>query len=100
MDKLKVGFLTYAVKDFEGNEADVRGVYGTQNSSTQEIKLDSKVSKERKKETFLHEILHAIWGQWITVEGAVEEEVAVRALAIGLTTVFSDNPELKKELFG
>jgi len=99
MDKLKVGFLTYSISDFDDGHADLRGVYGTQNAVKQEIRIDSNLSKERRKETFLHELLHAIWGQWITVEGEVEEEVAVRALAIGLATVFKDNPELKKELF-
>ena len=99
INKLKIGFLTYEVSDFAPGEAAVRELYGTQNAVEQKIKLDSSLSKERKKETFLHEILHAVWGQWIAVEGAVEEETAVRAIAIGLTTVFKDNPELKKELF-
>lgn len=99
MDKLKVGFLTYSIKDFDPGHAEIRGVYGTQNAVTQEIRIDAKLSKERRRETFLHEVLHAVWGQWIAVEGDVDEEVAVRALAMGLTTVFKDNPEIKKELF-
>ena len=99
IDKLKIGFLTYTVEDFEKKEADVRGVYGTHNSAEQKIKIDKNISKERYKETLLHELLHACWNQWVTTEGDMKEEDVVCALAIGLATVFKDNPELKKILF-
>jgi len=99
MDKLKVGFLTYSIEDFGPKEADLRGVYGTHSPATQIIKVDSNASKERRKEVLLHEILHAVWNQWMAQGENMEEEQVVNALAMGLMTVFTDNPGLKKELF-
>lgn len=99
IDKLKVGFLTYSVEDFGPKEAELRQVYGTHTPIDQKIKIDQKATKERKKEVLLHEILHAVWNQWITTEEQLKEEDVVNSLAQGLMTVFVDNPGLKKELF-
>ncbi len=100
INKLKIGFLTYTVEDFGPKEAELRGVYGTHSPMTQQIKIDSKSSKERKKEVLLHEILHAVWNQYLGgMEGEMKEEEVVNALAQGLIGVFVDNPGLKKDLF-
>lgn len=99
MDNIKIGFLTYTVEDFGPKEAELRGVYGTHSPMKQIIKVDSGSTKERKKEVLLHELLHAIWNQWMPQGENIEEEAVVNALAQGLMTVFVDNPHLKKELF-
>jgi len=99
MNKIKIGCLTYKVIDWDKDDSDEASLYGTHSSKTQRIKLASDMSVERKKEVLLHEVIHAIWDQWMVHEEGFKEEEVVRALAIGLTTVFKDNPDLKKELF-
>lgn len=99
MNKIKIGCLTYKIINWDRDDADQSGFFGTHSSKHQIIKLANDMSKERKKEVLLHEIIHAIWDQWVVREEGFKEEEIVRSLAIGLTTVFKDNPELKKELF-
>lgn len=99
MNKIKIGCLTYDVLDWDKKEAEESRCYGMHSSRLQRIKVDSSASKERKKEVFLHEVLHAVWNQWIPSDEKSDEEKIVSQLAMGLTTVFKDNPELKKVLF-
>ena len=99
INKLKIGFLSYKVIEWDRDEASSQGFWGIHNSRDQTLKIDNSLSKERKKEVLLHEIFHAIWDQWMGREKEIKEEEVVEALSKWLTTVFMDNPELKKELF-
>lgn len=99
MNKIKIGCLTYDVLDWDKKEAEESRCYGMHSSRLQRIKVDSAASKERKKEVFLHEILHAVCDQWVCSDEKFNEEQVVSQFAMGLATVFKDNPELKKELF-
>lgn len=100
--KLKIGFLTYDVIDWEKTSAAEAHCFGMQNAQTQRIKIDAAASDERRREVLLHEILHAIFDQWMPEQVELQhmtEETIVSSLAIGLTTVFNENPSLKKDLF-
>ena len=100
--KLKIGFLTYKIVDLPKEESVERAIFGMQNAQTQRIRIDASASVERRREVLLHEIIHAVYDQWMPEQVDLKdmsEETIVNALAIGLTTVFNENPLLKKDLF-
>ena len=100
--KLKIGFLTYDIVDWNKTSAHEAHCFGTQNAQTQRIKIDAGASDERKREVLLHEVIHAVYDQWMPEQVDLKdmtEETIVSAMAIGLTTVFNENPLLKKDLF-
>lgn len=52
------------------------------------------IAAERKAEVMIHEVLHACWSVSNLPKSGVEEEQAVEALGIVLTTVIKNNPDL------
>ena len=61
----------------------------------QKIVIDSTITKEKQKETLLHEILHAITAfLGYSDDLPKDNETMVMTLANGLATVFRDNPHL------
>ena len=57
---------------------------------------------ERERETFLHELMHAVWdcyGIPSAMPEADREEGTIRPLSTGLYTVLLDNPWVVKYLF-
>ena len=100
--KLKIGFLTYDIVDWDKTSAQESNLFGTQNAQTQRMKIATDASDERKREVLLHEIIHAVYDQWMPTQVELKdmsEETIVNSIAIGLTTVFNENPLLKKDLF-
>lgn len=72
--------------------------YGSTHQSLQKIFLEPNMAPQHLDGTLLHELLHAIWWQmglgkqeWMDPK---KEEVIVHALAQGLHTVLTDNPDL------
>lgn len=70
--------------------------YGTTHHSSQKLFIDPTTSEQKKAQTLLHELMHAIW--WQTGLGKrydkdhpkIEEEV-VHTLSMGLYQVLKDN---------
>ena len=92
--KIKIGCLTYVVKEIDEQLADARDIYGNINHNEQVISLRKNLSKERRKEVLLHEVMHGICNQWLDLK-TEEEEKFVEAVSYGLACVFRDNPKLK-----
>lgn len=60
---------------------------------------DEYSSPPYEVDTWLHELLHAIWFTQNIKDGDGEERT-VRQMATGLTQVFRDNPDLLRWLLG
>lgn len=95
-EKMRIGYRNYIVRNWEKQEADARNLRGTHWSHAGWIKIDESLCPEEKANTFIHEILHAIWLQ-CDLDDDLEEHV-VTVLANQLTQVFQDNPEVTKYL--
>ena len=74
--------------------ADAQNIYGNINHTKQIISLHKDLSKERRKEVLLHEVIHGVCNQWLDMKSE-EEEKFVEAVAYGLACVLKDNPKLK-----
>jgi len=92
-NKIKIGNLTYTVKELPPPAPMEVSNKGIILYREQELYLDSGVSHEALRECLLHEILHGI-----LVQGGFEKETdddkLVCTLSNGIFQVFIDNPEL------
>lgn len=96
--ELKIGAFIWTIQDskdlaYEGQ------CYGSTHGYTQKIFLDPGQTDEKKRQTVIHEAMHAIW--WQTGLGVrykntkdLEEEV-ISAISMGLYQVLKDNDLLK-----
>lgn len=72
--------------------------YGSTHHSYQNIFLDPTTTKQKNEQTFIHEILHAVWSAYGLKEfkAAKEfEEQILDSLSNGLYQVLNDNNLLK-----
>lgn len=72
--------------------------YGTTHHNYQNIFLDPMTTKQKREETLIHEILHAVWHSYgLSQDKAFKEydERIVQSLAIGMYQVLNDNHMLK-----
>lgn len=97
--QIKIGGLVYTIEKSEKvtNEG---GNFGSTHHRKQRIFLDPSETVQMSENTFVHEILHAIWYQaglksrYQKDHPGFEEEV-VDALSNGLYQVLKDNKMLK-----
>lgn len=89
MSKVKVAGIEYTIREVP-KLLESFGYYGVIHYHTGEIQVDSNLSKERKMQVIVHELLHAIF-----YESGFEEhsEDMVNRLAITLHQVIVDNGE-------
>lgn len=94
----------YAVK-WSDKKSFTKHLYGECNHEKLTITIASKLHPAHEHEILIHEILHAIWDiQQINQPEPVAatlpdfEEGVVRSLAVGLSTVFMNNPTLVEYL--
>lgn len=66
--------------------------YGHCNPQLLEICVDPEQSKDKMRDTLLHEVIHAI----DNVESLHLKESQVRSIATGLRAVFTTNPQFAK----
>lgn len=92
---VKVGPFTYEIEEWDPTEALQNGHLGQCDTLNLVIKVQANLPSMRKVEVLLHEIMHAAWDV-VSLPGSVEEETAVNALAIALTGVFRDNPDIMR----
>lgn len=95
---LNVGGLSFEIK--QSKEVSREGhSYGSTHLYTQHIFLDPELSQQKKEQTFIHEILHAIWNQYGLARNEKftekDEELIVDSLANGLYQVLKENGLLK-----
>lgn len=96
MNKIRVAHKSYSLKwaDYGLTDEPCNGICDHEGSK---VLVYNKLTGWDRKETLLHEVMHAVWHMWNMRDEAGEEET-VSAMARGLTTVFKDNPELAKYL--
>jgi hypothetical protein len=91
--KVKVCGLVYNVEE-NAKASSSADVYGITDHYKQSIILDPRVSQEKKEQTFVHEVLHAIWdsvGLNSRYNDHKQQEEIVDALSNGLYQVFKEN---------
>lgn len=60
MEKVKVGGMTYKIKDVDELLHDSREVYGLCETDELVIKMNKKYKGQRYNQTLIHEIMHAV----------------------------------------
>lgn len=96
---VKIGGFTWKIEEHQG-VAEEGGVFGSTHSHTQKIFIEPGLTQQKKEQTLLHEILHAIWWQsglnarYKNDKTIIEEEIT-QAIGHGLYQVLKDNNLLK-----
>ena len=89
--KIKIGCCTYTIKEIVvDSEEDFVGRCAP---NKQIIEIDKRLSPDKKVQTLLHEILHAICFEQGHMKIA---EHKIDILATGILAVIKDNPKLRK----
>lgn len=92
VDLVKVGPFDLAVVEME--EEDAKNHYGSFIEARQQIQLRKDFATEKQRaETFLHELLHAVWNERC-VSARDGEEKIVTKMSIGLAALMRDNQEM------
>jgi len=98
--KLKIGGFIYQVIESQEvvNEGDA---FGSFHSRQQKLFIDPNETQQKKEQTLLHEIFHAIFWQTGLLERMkdikeIKEEEIIQALAMGLYQTLKDNQFLRK----
>ena len=91
---MKIGGQNYKINFVDEMKVEGGSIMGVHNCRDCTISIDKELTQSRKKETLIHEILHAIVYQWGIELDDKEEEKICNTLANGLTTVYVDNPWL------
>lgn len=99
-DSIRVGVFDMAVVKLDLTTTFERKVWGEFSQATQEIRIQSDMpTKQKAVDTFLHELLHAIY--WAAgLEDEDKEERTVSTMASWIAGVFRDNPRLLDWLKG
>lgn len=96
-DKIKVGGFWYKITK-SVQVADNSQTFASTLNGKQEINVSPEYPQQKQEQTFLHEILHAIWFVYGLKEAGFkheQEEHIVDALSNGLYQVLKDNNLLK-----
>jgi Zn-dependent peptidase ImmA (M78 family) len=90
---LKINGFIFKVK--ESDDACREGnCYGSMHGATQTIFIDPTATDQKKKETLLHELIHAVaWTSGLSrrLDDSKREEEIVTSLSFGIYQVLSDN---------
>ena len=90
---LKIGNVTYTVGNLQTDNAKRMG---SSHCQEQSIKIKDSLSKDKKEETFIHEIVHQIL-DIADFEQESDDEKLVTCIANGVYQVFKENGFLKDE---
>lgn len=95
--KLKVGGLIWEIAE-DNNVAEEGQCFASTHPYTQKFFIDPKISQQKKEQSLIHEILHAVWwtnGIRSRKELSDHEEFIVDSLSQGLYQVLKDAKLLK-----
>jgi heat shock protein HspQ len=92
-DKVKIGGLIYDVSIEKGVCHGLNKAYGTCDYEALEISIEKDYSEQKIKQTFWHEVMHAIDNEY----HAGLSEKQIDQMACGLYSVIVDNPDIFKE---
>jgi len=89
MDKVKVGGLTYKIKDEKGLTNDGQECYGLCDHQSLVISMNNKFKGQRYNQTLIHEIMHAVFDE-AGLSVANEEDI-VNRISLVWYQVLTDN---------
>ena len=97
---VKIGYRTIRVIKWDFRDAVAARNFGEYHRHPGTILVDESLEGDQARETFLHELLHAIYGVWPlpTQPPTLTEETIVATMAAGLATVLRDNPAVARWL--
>ncbi|MCL2874759.1 MAG: hypothetical protein FWF12_00395 [Betaproteobacteria bacterium] len=96
---LRVGCYQFDVELHERGDAEAEHSFGHMNPINQKIRLRTGMKRQTLANTFIHEVMHAIfWHQAVGIagregDGCLGEEEIVLKLSNGLCAFWQDNPE-------
>lgn len=94
-EKLKVGAMEYVVREVDRLEESTGSLSGKIDYLKQEIEIMRHASVDSKIQTFLHEMIHAIFHHTAADRDTCEpNERDVDSLATALMMVVKDNPAI------
>lgn len=99
--EIKVGAVTYKVIIKPENKGwhEYNEEYGHIDYPAREISLSTKYTDEQKRDSLVHEIIHAVAKHMnLETEWGDKDENYVKRLSNGLNMVFKDNPKFVKLL--
>lgn len=92
---VQVGPLTYRIKPWKNRPADNAQAWGMCDKKRTVILLHKGLSRQRKREVLLHEVMHACFdSSGLTMKDNCPEEMVVNDLTFPLLGVLRDNPDL------
>ena len=89
---VRIGHFDYRVEDWNSDKASLASRYGECSHLEKVIRVARHHGPRQAAETLLHEMLHAIWNQWV-IEDSDPEERVVNTLTGALCSAWRDNPE-------
>lgn len=97
--QIKISGFMWDIKE-DNNVATEGNCFGSTHYRTQNIFIEPTATEQKKEQTLIHEILHAIWWQNGLAErykgdDSVREEEIIHTLSHGIYQVLKDNNFLK-----
>ena len=89
---VRIGHFDYRVEDWHPTQAALANRYGECDHMAKTIRVTRCHGDKKAAETLIHEVLHAIFTEWVIEDGDKEERI-VTTLAGALCTAWRDNPE-------
>ena len=93
IESVRIGHRRYRIQEWSDAELVTTDSYGQCDKQRGIIYICTHLDAIVVADTFLHEILHAVWHEYNLQDDDREERI-VHTLATGLTQVMHDNPEL------
>jgi hypothetical protein len=96
-DKIRIFGFDWTVH-FNKEVATTNNVYGLTQHASQKIFLEPGMTTQKNEQTFLHELMHAIWWQTglsKSIKDREIEEQVITPMAMGLYQVLKENNLLK-----
>ena len=90
---LRIGCRKYSVQEWADSEMMTTDSYGQCDKQRGVIYICTHLDPIVVADTFLHEIMHAIWHEY-NLQDSDQEERIVHTLSTGLVQVMLDNPQL------
>jgi hypothetical protein len=92
--RVRVGPFDYRVEEWPSSAASAREMLGECDRVNLVIRIRTDIPRQQVAETFLHEILHAIWVVGSMYQAGDDEEKLVTKLSINIFQVMRDNPDV------
>ena len=93
IESVRIGHRRYRIQEWSDAELVTTDSYGQCDKQRGIIYICTHLDAIVVADTFLHEIMHAVWHEYNLQDDDREERI-VHTLATGLTQVMHDNPEL------